>query len=83
MRDQVEAVASILKQKFGEQIEVEYIDAFSPPDGETIQQVMLMVMSGRAALPITIIDGEPKIAGGISIPMIEKELESLGVEPLR
>jgi len=39
-----------------------------------------MVMSGQAALPVTLIDGEPKIGGAISVPMIAEELESLGLK---
>jgi len=80
MEDQAKAAEKELKQKFGEQIEVEYIDIYSPSHIETVQNVMLLVMSGQAALPVTVIDGEPKIGGAISVPMIIEELESLGVK---
>jgi len=81
MEDQAKNAESQLKERFGEQVEVEYIDIYSPASIETVQKVMLLVMSGQAALPVTLIDSEPKIGGAISISMIEEELESLGTKP--
>jgi disulfide oxidoreductase YuzD len=80
MEEQTKVAEFELKNKFGEQIEVEYVDIYSPSRIETVQNVMLLVMSGQAALPVTVIDGEPKIGGAISVPMITKELESLGAK---
>jgi hypothetical protein len=80
MEDQAKAAESELKKKFGEKIQVEYLDVYSPTSIATIQNVMMLVMSGQAALPVTLIDGEPKIGGAISVPMISEELESLGLK---
>ena len=79
--DQAKEVASELKKKFGEKIEVEYVDVYAPSNIATVQNVMMLVMSGEAALPVTLINGEPKIGGAVSVPMIAEELESLGIEP--
>lgn len=70
-----------IKNKFGDQVEVEYIDVAYPSDIELVQNVMKLVVYGQAALPITVIDGEPKIGGAISASMIMEELESLGLKP--
>lgn len=81
MEEQTKVAADELKSAFGEQIEVGYIDIYSPEHLETVQNAMLLVMSGQAALPVTLIDGEPKIGGAVSVPMIKEELESLGLKP--
>jgi hypothetical protein len=36
----------------------------------------------NVSLPIIAFDGQPRIVGGISIPMISEELERRGVMPL-
>ena len=69
-----------LKKKFGEDVEVEYLDVYSATNIATIQNVMTIVMSGQAALPVTLIDGEPKIGGAVSVSMISEELESMGLK---
>ncbi len=81
MEDQAKNAESQLKERFGEQVEVEYIDIYSPSKTEAVQKVMLLVMSGQAALPVTLINSEPKIGGAVSVSMIEEELESLGAKP--
>lgn len=73
-------VETELKKSFGDQIEVRYIDIFMSSEIESYPEVLSAVMAGQAPLPITCVNGEPKIAGGISIPMILKELESLGLK---
>ncbi len=80
MEDQTKAAEFELKKKFGDTFEVEYLDVYAPARVETVQNVMLMVMSGQATLPVTLIDGEPKIGGAVSVPMITEELKSLGLE---
>ncbi len=81
MADQAAAVETELKRSFGDQIEVRYIDIFMSAEINSYPNVIAAVMAGQAPLPITCIDGQPKIAGGISVPMIKKELESLGLKP--
>jgi len=81
MADQVATIEAELKKSFGDQIEVHYIDIFMSPEIDSYPEIIGVVMAGQAPLPITCIDGKPKIAGGISIPMILKELESLGLKP--
>ncbi|MFZ3062793.1 MAG: hypothetical protein WA148_03495 [Actinomycetota bacterium] len=82
MADQAAAVETELKKSFGDQVEVRYIDIFMSSEIDSYPDVITAVMAGQAPLPITCIDGEPKIAGGISLPMVLKELESLGLKPL-
>lgn len=73
-------VETELKKSFGDRIEVRYIDVYMSPEIDSYPQVLGAIMTGQAPLPLTCIDGEPKMAGGISIPMILKELESLGLK---
>lgn len=80
MADQAASVEAELKSAFGDLIEVRYIDVFTSAEVESYPDVIGAIMTGQAPLPITCVDGVPKIAGGISLPMIRKELESLGLK---
>lgn len=80
MADAAVAVETELKKSFGDQVEVRYIDVYMSSEIDSYPEVISALMTGQAPLPITCVDGVPKIAGGISIPMIIKELESLGLK---
>lgn len=70
-RDLAEWAADQLHQRYGEVIEVRYHDLFDP-DCPTIP--------ASSQLPLVLIDGNVIVNGGkLSIPMICKHLESLGV----
>jgi hypothetical protein len=60
---------------------VEYVDVFSPRMEEfpLAQRVVFMM---NAPLPVIAFDGQPRIAGGISVEMISQELEKRGLMPL-
>jgi hypothetical protein len=81
MTEQAAAVEAELKKNFGEQIEVCYIDIFMSSEIESYPEVLSAVMAGQAPLPVVCVNGKPKVAGGISVPVIVKELESLGLKP--
>jgi disulfide oxidoreductase YuzD len=69
-REVAEWTAEQLKNRFGDQVRVEYFDLFDaqcpaiPPDGQ---------------LPVVMVEGTVISSGGkISIPLIRKKIEELG-----
>jgi hypothetical protein len=59
-------------------VKVEYVDVFSPRmlDFPMVQRAIFAL---NVALPVIAFDGQPRIAGGISIEMISEELEKRGI----
>ncbi len=72
-RDVVQHAAGQLSARFGDQVCVQYFDLFDSncpalPDG--------------AQLPLVLLNGEVLSSGGkISVPVIRKRIEALGVTP--
>jgi hypothetical protein len=48
---------------------------------EFYPEVLTAVMADQAPLPVVCVNGKPKAAGEISVPVIVKELEALGLKP--
>jgi hypothetical protein len=81
MEEQATDLGRRLARCYGDGTGVEYIDVFSPRMQEfplAHRAVSMMNLS----LPIIAFDGQPRIAGGISIEMISEELEKRGVVPV-
>lgn len=73
-REIAEWAAGQLARRFGDGVRVEYFDLFDP-DCPAIPQ--------GAQLPVVLVDDRLVSSGGkISIPLIRKRLEELGVTPL-
>lgn len=67
-----------LARYYGNSVRVEYVDVFSPRiDDFPMAQRAIFAMN--VPLPVIAFDGEPKIAGGISMEMISEELEKRGL----
>lgn len=79
MADQA-AAETELRKRFGDQVEVRYIDIFMSSEIYSYPEVLSAVMAGQAPLPVTCVNGKPKVAGGIALAMILKELEALGLK---
>ena len=81
MEEQAADLERRLARYYGDCVKVEYVDVLSPRMAE-------FPLAHRAAfnlgfdLPIIAFDGQPKIAGGISIEMISSELEKRGITGL-
>jgi hypothetical protein len=62
-------------------VEVEYVDVLSTRMHEfPLAQRAVFVLG--VSLPVVAFDGQPRIAGGISIEMISSELEKWGLTAL-
>ncbi len=70
-----------LAARYGAAVAVEYVDVYSPQMPQH-PEVMHLLFGGNVPLPIISLNGEPRLAGGISLPMIGEEIEQLGVQPL-
>jgi hypothetical protein len=64
---------------YGDGVQVEYVDVFSPRM-EDFPMAQRAVFAMNVPLPVIAFDGQPRIAGGISIEMISEELEKRGLE---
>lgn len=62
-----------LKKVFGDQVEVKYVDVDQV--GLAGYPVMNQVLQMGYPYPITLIDGQPKFAGGIMIPEVQQVIE--------
>jgi hypothetical protein len=67
-----------LARYYGNSVKVEYVDVFSPRIDD-FPMARRAVFAMNVPLPVIAFDGEPKIAGGISIEMISEELEKRGL----
>lgn len=78
MEEQAAELGSWLSESYGDRIEVEYIDVFSQrmDDFPLAHRAVFMM---NLNLPIIAFDGQPRIAGGISLEMISEELEKRGL----
>lgn len=78
----MEQQAADLEQRlagyYGNQVSVEYIDVFSPRIKE-FPLAERAVFGMGVSLPVVAFDGQPRIAGGLSIEMISLELEKRGI----
>ena len=73
--DQTDKLADNLKAEFGDKVQVNYVDVekTSLKDYPVINQVLQM----GYPYPITLINGEPKFAGGIMLPEIKSIINEL------
>ncbi|WP_054696989.1 hypothetical protein [Syntrophomonas palmitatica] len=71
----VEKVSEDLKEKFGEQVTIQYINA--DQEGLGNYPLVSKVLQMGYPYPITVIDGEPKFAGGIMVPELVSSIEGI------
>ncbi len=78
MEEQTAELGRKLARFYGDGVAVEYVEVLSPRMDE-FPYVQRLVFSMNVALPVIAFDGQARIAGGISLPMITEELEKRGV----
>jgi hypothetical protein len=78
MEEQAADLGRRLARYYGDSTDVEYIDVFSPRI-EEFPLAHRAVFMMNVSLPVIAFDGQPRIAGGISIEMISEELEKRGL----
>ena len=81
MEEQTVDLGRRLVRYYGDGVGLEYIDVFSLRMGE-FPWVQRAIDRLNIPLPIVAFNGEPRIAGGISIEKISQELEKRGLVPL-
>lgn len=74
-------LGSRLAKYYGDAVQVQYVDVFSPQMKEH-PSILRILNMGSYPLPFVAVGGKPKFAGRISVEAISAELEQLGVEPL-
>lgn len=72
-------VAEVLQEQFGEQVEVRYIDV--EQTGLSDYPKIRNILSVGYRYPITVINGKPRLAGGVSLDQIRNLVEETIKEP--
>mgnify|MGYP005853230685 CR=1 FL=1 len=80
MPEQVADLGRRLAKHYGDGVEVEYIDIFSPRVYDHREAVRLLAR-GNVRLPLTCVNGKPRFVGGLSLEMISAEVERVGLTP--
>lgn len=80
MEEETAALREQLASRYGNAVAVEYLDVYSGALQEH-PEVFRLLTQGNVPLPIVSLNGEPTFAGGISLEMIEEELQNLGLTP--
>lgn len=76
-----EVVSHLLKNRYGDQVDIEYID-ISDDRMDDFPQITEIVRNKNILLPIVAINGEPLWTGGVSYPNIVDELNKRGIKAL-
>ncbi|HAF16747.1 MAG: hypothetical protein ACN4A7_06175 [Thermacetogeniaceae bacterium] len=77
MRDAAEVLKKALIKKFGDHVRFSYVDVFSE---EVMDFPDVMKVMNQYRLPLTVINGEPRFYGGLSLEKISAAVaELLGV----
>lgn len=74
MKDEAAELGQTLEEKFGEKVTVKFIDITSDEfaDYPEIKEIL-----DRVRLPLTVINGSPRLRGGIAPDMIIDAVEGL------
>ncbi len=81
IEEYVAELASILKQKYGDQVEVKFIDIFLSPEIDAYKEILFLALTGQVQLPIVTINDQVRLSGNLSMTSILDELESIGLKP--
>lgn len=69
----INEMANDFKKEYGDQVQVKYVDV--EKDGLDKYPIMNRVLQMGYPYPITLINGEPKFAGGIMISEVKQIIE--------
>ena len=81
MEEQTADLGRGLARYYGGGVAVEFVDVFSPRM-EEFQLARRAVFTMNVQLPVIAFNGQPRIAGGISMELISEELVKRGLMPL-
>lgn len=68
-------MANELKKAYGDQVDVKYVDV--DKEGLDNYPIMSRVLQMGYPYPITLINGDPKFAGGIMISEVKQSIDDL------
>jgi len=78
-RSTTQRVAEALQEQYGDKVEVKYVDIDEA--GLDAYPKLRNVLSVGYKFPITVINGKPRLAGGVSLEQIRKLIEEVTNEP--
>lgn len=79
-QDAANFAKKLLTLKFGEHVDVEYIE-FLPPKWKQFPEIIDLINKAKAKIPIVMVNGEIVSYGGkVNVSQIEKYLLNIGVK---
>lgn len=75
-REQTEAIATTLAEKYGGRVKVQYIDLFSP-EGARYQDAWGVIRTHNLTLPVVAVNDRVRMHGGLPLKELEREIESV------
>jgi disulfide oxidoreductase YuzD len=79
-RDAANLAKKLLTLRFGNQIEIEYIE-FLPPKWKEFPNIIDLINKGQAKIPIVMVNDEIiSIGGKVNVSQIEKYLLNMGLK---
>jgi len=65
-----------IKERFGDKLKLEYIDLSESPDNPDALELSRIIKNKNLALPLLLINGEPKISGPFDIRLLLEAIET-------
>ncbi len=74
MKEESQGLENSLKEKFGEALNFSYVDV----QGEEMKEYpKIAAILKQVRLPLTVLNGEPRFHGGLSLGRVEKAVNEL------
>lgn len=80
MKEEAEELGMALKDSFGDSVDLVFVDVMTP---ELEKYPEISGLLSRVRLPLTVINGQPKFHGGLSIDMISDAIKTIRTENLK
>lgn len=81
IEEKVTHLGDVLKRYYGSHVKAEYIDIIEE-DMAAHPGVVEFIVNRGVSLPLVMVNGKPRFAGGLPLDKITAEVEALGITPL-
>lgn len=74
-QDDVKFVAEHLKERFGEDTELDYLDLAQPSVRKRHRRILKLIEAQNLNLPVVTVNGVPRLSGGVDYRLIAETIE--------
>lgn len=74
MKEEAEELGVALKDSFGDAVDLVFVDVMTP---ELEKYPEISGLLSRVRLPLTVINGQPRFHGGLSMDMISEAIKTI------